>query len=207
MQANDVYKDMTDEQLAIVAKEDAEALEYLLDKYKGLVKMKAHSYYLTGADGEDIVQEGMIGLYRAVISFQDGHQSSFRSFAEMCVTRRMITAIKAATRQKHQPLNNYVSINKPIGEEGAERTLEEIVADEGEGLDPEQLFIDKETAQTTEEMIMSRLSPFERKVADLYIKGMGYQEIAEVLEKSPKSVDNALQRIKSKAEKILKEQN
>ena len=119
----------------------------------------------------------------------------------------MITAIKAATRQKHQPLNNYVSINKPIGEEGAERTLEEIVADEGEGLDPEQLFIDKETAQTTEEMIMSRLSPFERKVADLYIKGMGYQEIAEVLEKSPKSVDNALQRIKSKAEKILKEQN
>lgn len=198
---------MTDEQLAVAAKTDDRAFEFLLDKYKTVVRIKAHSYYITGGDSEDVIQEGMIGLYRAVISFNEDKQTSFRSFAEMCVTRRMITAIKAATRQKHQLLNNYVSINKPLGDEGNDRTLEEMVADGIEGIDPETLFIDKESAAATKDRIMSKLSAFEKKVADMYIKGMGYQEIAAKLEKSPKSVDNALQRIKAKALSVLSEKS
>ena len=199
------FDELGDEKAAALAQTEQDALEYLLNKYKNTVRLKARSYYLTGADREDIVQEGMIGLYGAIRSFRPDRQASFRSFAEMCITRRILTAIKTATRQKHKPLNNYVSMDKPMYEDSGDRTLSEVVPDEAEGVNPEELFIDRESAKSMEDRIKSKLSAFERSVADMYIEGLSYQEIARKLSKSPKSVDNALQRIKSKVEGILEE--
>ncbi len=199
------FDELGDEKAAALAQTEQDALEYLLNKYKNTVRLKARSYYLTGADREDIVQEGMIGLYGAIRSFRPDRQASFRSFAEMCITRRILTAIKTATRQKHKPLNNYVSMDKPMYEDSGDRTLSEVVPDEAGGVNPEELFIDRESAKSMEDRIKSKLSAFERSVADMYIEGLSYQEIARKLSKSPKSVDNALQRIKSKVEGILEE--
>ena len=199
------FDELGDEKAAALAQTEQDALEYLLNKYKNTVRLKARSSYLTGADREDIVQEGMIGLYGAIRSFRPDRQASFRSFAEMCITRRILTAIKTATRQKHKPLNNYVSMDKPMYEDSGDRTLSEVVPDEAGGVNPEELFIDRESAKSMEDRIKSKLSAFERSVADMYIEGLSYQEIARKLSKSPKSVDNALQRIKSKVEGILEE--
>ena len=183
---------------------DAGAEEYLLDKYKNFVRSKARSYFLVGADHEDIVQEGMIGLYKAIRDFRPDKLSSFRAFAELCITRQIITAIKTATRQKHIPLNNYVSLNKPLYDEESDRTLLDVII-EGRISDPEELVINMENVGNIRTKISEVLSGLEQEVLYAYLDGKSYQEIAESLGRHVKSIDNALQRVKRKLEKYLEE--
>jgi RNA polymerase sporulation-specific sigma factor len=181
---------------------DVIALEFLINKYKNFVKAKARSYFLIGADREDIIQEGMIGLYKAIRDFRDDKLSSFRAFAELCITRQIITAIKTATRQKHIPLNSYVSLNKPIYDEDSDRTLLDILS--GTKItDPEELMINREEYNDIEYKMGEILSELEWKVLTLYLEGKSYQEIAVDLERHVKSIDNALQRVKRKLERYL----
>lgn len=183
---------------------DSAAEEYLLDKYKNFVRSKARSYFLVGADHEDIVQEGMIGLYKAIRDYRPDKLSSFRAFAELCITRQIITAIKAATRQKHIPLNNYVSLNKPLYDEESDRTLLDVIV-EGRMSDPEELIINMENVGNIRAKINEVLSGLEQEVLNAYLDGKSYQEIAEALGRHVKSIDNALQRVKRKLEKYLEE--
>ena len=197
------FLSLNDEQLLQHVKSGNDAaLEHLINKYKNFVCSKAKTYFLVGADKEDIIQEGMIGLFKAIRDFKDDKLVSFKSFAEICVTRQIITAVKNATRQKHIPLNSYISLNKPIFEEEGERTLMETI-DQEHISDPEALFIGKEEMSRIEGKINEVLSPFELEVLYSYLQGLSYQEIAKILEKDAKSVDNALQRIKKKVEKFL----
>jgi len=198
-----VFDAMQDEEIVAYARDgDIEAQEFLINKYKNFVRAKARSYFLIGADREDIIQEGMIGLYKAIRDFRLDKLSSFRAFAELCITRQIITAIKTATRQKHIPLNSYVSLNKPIYDEDSDRTLLDIVS--GAGLtDPEELVISREEFDHIEEKIGELLSVLERKVLISYLNGKSYQEIAGDLNRHVKSVDNALQRVKRKLERYL----
>ncbi|WP_101773867.1 RNA polymerase sporulation sigma factor SigH [Peptostreptococcus faecalis] len=181
---------------------DTESIDYIIDKYRIMVKSKAKTYFLIGADKDDIIQEGMIGLYKAIRDYNDEKTSSFRSFADLCITRQIITAIKTATRQKHIPLNSYVSLNKPVFEGESERTLYDTVISNVES-DPEKLIIGKENYEYIEKKINEVLSPFEEEVLILYISGHSYSDIAKELKKDSKSVDNAIQRIKRKMEKHL----
>ena len=200
------YLDKTDEDVAVLAQNgDGQALAYLLDKYKNFVRSKARSYFLIGADHEDIVQEGMIGLYKAIRDFQPSRLSSFRSFAELCVKRQIITAIKAATRQKHVPLNSYVSLNKPLYDEESDRTLLDVI--EGRVTNPEDLYISQEDLARIQTQISEVLSDLERQVLDAFMDGKSYQEIAELLGRHVKSIDNALQRVKRKLFKFREESN
>lgn len=176
----------------------------LFSRYKNYVKARARSYFLIGADHEDLIQEGMIGLYKAVRDYRMDRQSSFRSFAELCITRQMITAIKSATRQKHMPLNSYISLNAPVYDEENDRTLIDTLMMDEES-DPAQLVISQESLYSTQEKIKKELSPYEYEVLQLYLMGQSYQQIAQKLQKSSKSIDNALQRIKRKLEKELME--
>lgn len=203
------FEQAKDEELVLLAqKGDEGAQEYLLDKYKSLVRAKSRAYFLIGADSEDIIQEGMIGLYKAVRDYNGERNASFRSFAELCVNRQMITAIKAATRQKHQPLNSYISLNKPIYEEESEQTYMDFLQSSSSALlNPEALLIGQENKSFLEDQMVKSLSSFETRVLVLYLQGRSYFEIANVLEKSEKSIDNALQRVKKKLEKFLEEKN
>ena len=195
---------LSDEALALLSQEgDDEAMEYLLSKYRTLVRRKARTYFLIGADHEDIVQEGMIGLFKAVRDYKEDRQSGFRSFAELCITRQIITAIKMATRQKHTPLNTYVSLNRPLGFEEYEMTLLDVVGREEQTADPEEILIHREQFSDIGIKLANLLSAFERKVLVLYIRGKSYQEIGGILEREPKSIDNALQRIKHKILKYV----
>ncbi len=179
---------------------DDKALCELLNKYRAFARVKARSYFLVGADREDIVQEGMIGLYKAVRDFNPELQSSFRSFAELCVTRQIITAIKTATRQKHGPLNNYVSFSRPEAEDDAgERSLADVLPAGGIS-DPADLVISAERIRALQAHFDAVLSDLETEVLRLYVEGKSYQEIAERLQRHVKSIDNALQRIKKKLE-------
>ena len=178
------------------------ALDYLINKYRNFVRAKARSYFLIGADREDIVQEGMIGFYKAIRDFRDDKLSSFRAFAELCVTRQIITAIKTATRQKHIPLNSYVSLNKPIYDEDSDRTLLDIISG-AKVSDPEELVISQEEFVDIEKKMEEILSDLEWKVLMSYLDGKSYQEIAEDLGRHVKSIDNALQRVKRKLEKYM----
>ena len=178
----------------------------LLDKYKPLVKAKSRAYFLIGADSEDIIQEGMIGLYKAIRDYDKEKNASFRSFAELCINRQMITAIKAATRQKHQPLNSYVSLNKPVFENDSEETYLDLLR-EGELLNPEALLIGQENKNFLENQMIKNLSSFESRVLALYLQGRSYFEIANMLNKPEKSIDNALQRVKKKLEKFVLKKN
>jgi len=180
------------------------ALEFLINKYKNFVRSKAKTYFLIGADKEDIVQEGMIGLFKAIRDFNDEKCVSFRAFAEICITRQIITAIKTATRQKHMPLNSYISLNKPVFEEEGERALIETINNDRNS-DPEYLFISKEELNGIEGKMNEILSPLELEVLYSYLNGSSYQEIAVTLDKPVKSIDNALQRVKKKLEKYLKQ--
>lgn len=199
------FDSMTDEDVALLAQDgDEDASEYLLNKYKNFVRSKARSYFLVGADHEDIVQEGMIGLFKAFRDFRPERLSSFHAFAELCVTRQIITAIKTATRQKHIPLNSYVSLNKPIFEEENDRTLLDVIT-ERHNADPEELIIGQENYVSIESRINRALSPLERHVLHAYLDGKSYQEIAEMLGRHVKSIDNALQRIKRKLDKLIRE--
>ena len=199
------YNQYSDEEIVEMSHQgDASAEEYLLDKYKNFVRSKARSYFLVGADHEDIVQEGMIGLYKAIRDFRPDKLSSFRAFAELCITRQIITAIKTATRQKHIPLNNYVSLNKPLYDEESDRTLLDVIV-EGRVSDPEELIINMENVGNIRTKINEVLSGLEQEVLNAYLDGKSYQEIAEALGRHVKSIDNALQRVKRKLEKYLEE--
>jgi RNA polymerase sporulation-specific sigma factor len=196
---------MPDEDVALSAQEgDDRAAEFLLNKYKNFVRSKARSYFLIGADHEDIVQEGMIGLFKAIRDYQL-ERSSFRAFAELCITRQIITAIKTATRQKHIPLNSYVSLNKPIYDEESDRTLLDVIT-EGRVSSPEDLLIGQEDFSRIEGRIGEMLSDLEWEVLTAYLDGRSYQEISDELGRHVKSIDNALQRVKRKLEKLLREQ-
>ena len=209
MTKEQTYKIAKDEELVLMAQNgDEAAQEFLLDKYKSLVRAKSRAYFLIGADSEDIIQEGMIGLYKAVRDYNEEKNASFRSFAELCVNRQMITAIKAATRQKHQPLNSYVSLNKPVYEEESEQTyMDFLQSDSSALLNPETLLIGQENKHFLEDQMVKNLSSFETRVLVLYLQGRSYFEIAHVLDKPEKSIDNALQRVKKKLERFLEEKN
>ena len=199
------YLGMTDE--ALVARShagDARADETLCERYKNVVRIKARPYFLIGADHEDIVQEGMIGLYKAIRDYKPDKLSSFRAFAELCITRQIITAIKTATRQKHVPLNSYVSLNKPIYDEESDRTLMDVIV-EGRAQNPEELIIGRENLVSFRDQVDRVLSGLEQDVLNAYLDGKSYQEIADKLGRHVKSIDNALQRVKRKMEKFLEE--
>jgi len=201
------YYLLVDEELVEYARNgDDYALEHLINKYKSFVKSKARSYFLIGADREDIVQEGMIGLYKAIRDFRTDKLSSFRVFAELCITRQIITAIKTATRQKHIPLNSYISLNKPIYDEDSERTLIDVIS--GSNVtDPEELIVHREEFGSIEKKMSEILSELEWQVLTAYLEGKSYQEIAVELNRHVKSIDNALQRVKRKVERYFKELN
>ena len=198
------YLSQSDEEVAVLAQNgDGQALAYLLNKYKNFVRSKARSYFLIGADHEDIVQEGMIGLYKAIRDFRPDKQSSFHAFAELCVKRQIITAIKTATRQKHYPLNSYVSLNRPMFEEESDRTLLDVL--EGRITNPEDLYISQEEMRNIQKQLDELLSDLEKEVLSAFLDGKSYQEIAEHLHRHVKSIDNALQRVKRKLLKYLEE--
>ena len=199
------YANMTDEEVVHLCQQgDSLAQEYVFNKYKNFVRSKARSYFLIGADHEDIVQEGMIGLYKAIRDYRPDKLSSFRAFAELCITRQIITAIKTATRQKHIPLNSYVSLNKPLYDEESDRTLLDVII-EGRASNPEELIIGQEDLSSIHAKIDEVLSSLEQEVLRSYLDGKSYQEIADNLGRHVKSIDNALQRVKRKLEKYLEE--
>ena len=201
------YEEMADEQIVDHARlGDRAAEEYLINKYKNFVRAKARSYFLIGADREDIIQEGMIGLYKAIRDFKSDKLASFRAFAELCITRQIITAIKTATRQKHIPLNSYVSLNKPIYDEESERTLLDVLSG-NKVTDPEELVISREEFVDIESKMGEFLSELEREVLNAYLDGKSYQEIAQELNRHVKSIDNALQRVKRKLERYIEKRN
>lgn len=204
MKKMDRFKDLTDEEIVRMAQEehDAEATDYIVHKYRNFVKAKARSYFLIGADKEDIIQEGMIGLYKATRDFRGDKQASFRAFADLCVTRQIITAIKTATRQKHIPLNSYVSLNKPIYTDESERTLMDVVS-AAPVSDPEELIISRENFADIELRMNEVLSDLEWQVLTAYLEGKSYNEMSRELHRHVKSIDNALQRVKRKLERYL----
>ncbi len=186
---------------------DDEALEILLTRYRNFVRMKARSYFLVGADREDVVQEGMIGLYKAIRDYDLDREASFRGFAELCITRQIITAIKTATRQKHIPLNSYVSLSKPLAaDDDQDRSLADVLQT-AHVADPAELLISNEEMQSIKMCFNEILSDFEADVLHLYVEGKSYQEISEHLGRHVKSVDNALQRIKRKVELHIKQRS
>ena len=196
--------EVSDEELVERARRGEEkVVELLLNRYRHYARAKARTYFLAGADKEDIVQEGMIGLFKAVRDFQAEKNTAFRAFAELCITRQIITAIKTATRQKHIPLNSYVSLNKPASSErGDERPLEEALVQQTID-DPADLVISSEEIASIKTSMGKLLSDLETEVLQLYMDGKSYQEIADMLGRHVKSIDNALQRIKRKLEQHL----
>ena len=197
------FDELSDEELVEqVHLGNTNALDYLITKYRLFVKVKARSYFLIGADKEDIIQEGMIGLYKAIRDFKGDKLASFRAFAELCITRQIITAIKTATRQKHIPLNSYVSLDKPIYDEDSERTLMDVITSPLTD-NPEHLMINREEYSRLEGQMSEVLSELEQQVLVLYLEGRSYNEISSLLNRSTKSIDNALQRIKRKLERHL----
>lgn len=198
------YLDATDDELiALARQDDLIAQEYIVLRYKNLVRAKARPYFLVGADRDDIIQEGMIGLYKAMRDYDQDKNASFRAFADLCVTRQIITAIKAATRFKHVPLNSYVSFSMPTAADDNVRTFEEVVS-HTEVTDPEELFIVKENFARVRGILNDMLSEFENQVLANYLDGATYQEISDKLGTHVKSVDNALQRVKKKLAAALK---
>ena len=197
------FEHLTDEELVEqVHLGNTDALDFLISKYRLFVKAKARSYFLIGADKEDIIQEGMIGLYKAIRDFKEDKLASFRAFAELCITRQIITAIKTATRQKHIPLNSYISLDKPIYDEESERTLMDIITSPISE-DPEYLMINREDYHHLEQKMSEVLSELEQQVLIRYLEGQSYNEISEELNRHVKSIDNALQRVKRKLERHL----
>ena len=197
------YDACTDEELIERLRQgETEITDYILEKYKPLVRKYANAMYLIGGETDDLIQEGMIGLYKAIRDFRADKQASFRAFAELCVTRQIITAIKTATRQKHIPLNSYVSLNKPIYEEDSDRTLLDVISGV-KVANPEDMIISREEFSDIESKMNDILSDLEWKVLMSYLDGKSYQEIAAELGRHIKSIDNALQRVKRKLEKYI----
>ncbi len=199
---NNAFSNFKDEEIAIMAsKGDSDATDFLLSKYSNMVLSITRSYFLIGADYDDVIQEGMIGLFKAIRDYKK-NDTSFSTFAHMCIKRQIITAIKSATRKKHMPLNSYVSLNKTIYDDEQETTLLNLLANNIEP-SPEDILINKEGLDITINNIFSILSIYEKSVLQKYLQGMSYTDIANELNKSEKSIDNALQRIKNKIEKLL----
>ena len=202
------YADFSDEELILMYRDGERGIiDFIMEKYKGLVKNKAKSMYLLGADSDDLIQEGMIGLFKAVRDYDPGRDASFFTFADLCVSRQMYNAVQASARQKHTPLNKYISLSRQdldtnsSGENGSGIELAE-----SPEKNPEELMIDRENVELLEKTIEKELSLFEKQVLDLFITGMGYAQIARVLGRDQKSTDNALQRIKQKLRRALAEE-
>lgn len=192
----DSYEGMSDEELIRKLRSgNGELMDYIMDKYKFLVRKRANAMFLIGGENEDLIQEGMIGLFKAVRDFREDRESSFAHFADLCVSRQIFNAVEASRRKKHQPLNSYVSLNAENGESGAMFLDMLMSLDAG---DPEQLVIDRENAAAMGERIDRTFSRMEKTVLSYYLKGMNYVEIAKVMDKKPKAIDNALQRIRGK---------
>lgn len=199
------FEDMSDEDVVITAQGgDEAALDYILRKFRPAVKRKANSYFIAGADKDDLIQEGMIGLFKAVRDYRPGRDAAFRSFAELCITRHIISAVKSASRLKHSPLNSYVPLDKPITGGDYEHTLMDVIA-VGDGSNPEDIVIGRENMAFVAVKMAEILSRLECRVLSLYLSGKSYGEIASILGKDSKSIDNALQRIKKKFEKFSDE--
>ena len=198
------YNHQTDEELIERLRGgEGQIMDYLLEKYKNLVKSKAKSMYILGADKEDLIQEGMIGLFKAVRNYDFGRDASFYTFADLCISRQMYSAVRTSNCQKNLSLNTYISLNSPlVGESGESMALADVMS-VGEGANPEELFLDKERVAYLEKRIEEELSDFEKQVLDLYLTGMSYSQIAKVLGRDEKSTDNALQRLKAKIRKML----
>lgn len=197
------YSNLTDDELITIIREDNPALiDVLMDKYKDMVRIKARSMYILGAEPEDLIQEGMIGLFKAVRDYDMGRDASFATFASLCVNRQMYNALQAAGRQKHMPLNTYVSLQADGDDSGAESSLIENAVSTTE-LDPERLFIDRENVEALEKAIEDKLSNMEKQVLELSMTGMGYIEIAKVLGYEEKATDNALQRARAKVKRLI----
>ena len=206
VEKKEIYSELSDELLIESLRDgDEDVVEYLMDKYKNLVRSKAKSMFILGADTEDLIQEGMIGLFKAVRDYDLGRDASFYTFAELCISRQMYTAVQASNRKKHMPLNSYISLYSTTDAEGDQRTGGEFINFLGfeKQKNPEQLLIDKENVLSLERKIEGELSAFEKQVLDLYLTGMSYSQIARVLGRDEKSTDNALQRIKSKIRKVI----
>ncbi len=200
------YIGYSDEELLIRLRDGEKGIiDHIMNKYKNLVRSKAKSMYILGADSEDLIQEGMIGLFKAIRDYDSGRDASFFTFADLCVSRQMYTAVQASRRQKHIPLNNYISLygNVSTNRDGEEEALVNILTGNSD-LNPEALMIDKENVDRLEMLIERELSSFEKQVLDLYLTGMSYQQIAKVLGRDEKSTDNALQRIKTKLRRAMK---
>ncbi len=196
------YEDVTDEELIRRLRDgDSAVTDFLMEKYKNLVRKEANAMYLIGGENEDLIQEGMIGLFKAVRDFDLSRDTSFASFAKLCIRRQMYSAIEAASRKKHGPLNSYVSLNEP--DEGDEALINHIEAD-GES-NPENLLISQEYADVLEGTLKEQLSDLENRVLYLHLQGIDYKTIASLLDKSPKTIDNALQRIKAKTARIIEQ--
>ncbi len=203
------YESKTDEELIILIRSnDHTAMEFVLNKYKNLVRSRARTLFLTGADKEDLIQEGMIGLYKAIRDYNPEKNASFTAFAELCINRQMYSAIKGSNTKKNQPLNNYVSFDSMQGIENEGNGIEHIFGIIPKKNDnPEQLVLDKEAADVLEYTLVGQLSKMEREVLFYYMKDYNYTRIAEALGKEPKAIDNALQRIKKKLTSVVKDLN
>jgi len=199
------YEELQDEDLILSIREgDNTAMEVLMARYKDFVKSRTHSYFLIGADRDDIIQEGMIGLYKAILGYDAEKESSFRSFADICIRRQILTAVKNSTRLKHFPLNSSVSLNRTVQEEGDDReTMLMDLLTTTSIVNPEEIYIGKEEREHMEEMIIEKLSPMEQQVLSLHLSGLDYHKIASILDKPSKSIDNALQRIRHKVSDIV----
>lgn len=198
-----VYEDIDEEKLIEAARlGNNYAVEYLIAKYRCLVLGKVNTYFLIGADRDDIIQEGLIGLFKAIRNYDKDKLTSFKSFAEICITRQIITAIKSATRQKHMPLNSYISLNKPVYEEGSEKTLLDMM-DCGRIVDPLEVYISREVVDSMESKILEVLTDLELEILNHYVEGKSYEEISKDTNRETKSIDNALQRVKKKLEKCF----
>lgn len=195
------YEQMTDEQLIGKLREgDGYIIDYIMEKYKNLVRKEANAMYLLGGENDDLIQEGMIGLFKAVQDYDTKQETSFYSFAKLCITRQMYSAIEASKRKKHSPLNSYISLYESSEEQGS--LMETMAA--GQESNPEELLVSREYAQLLEIKLEESLSDLENRVLYLHLLGTDYKTIARLLDKSPKTIDNALQRIKGKTEKILR---
>lgn len=197
MQRNTEYKNQTDEMLIEELRNgQPDIMDYIMEKYKYLVRKRANAMFLIGGDTDDLIQEGMIGLFKAIRDYRKEKDVSFFHFADICITRQIYHAVESSQRKKHQPLNSYVSLNAEVGEDGTETFLD--FQESFENADPEQLLIDRENVRAIQEKMEHNLSSLERQVLGFYLGGMNYRQIAAVLEKEPKTVDNALQRIRGK---------
>lgn len=202
------YANCTDEELIDRLRDgESDVTDYLMEKYKNLVRSKAKAMFILGADSDDLIQEGMIGLFKAVRDYDSGRDASFYTFAQLCIARQMYTAVQASGRKKHSPLNYYISLYADAHESGGEEAvgalMERIASESYGGGNPEEMMIESEEAEWLEQAIEAALSPFEKQVLELCITGMGYAEIARILGREEKAADNAIQRIRAKLRKMM----